>query len=462
MDFNPRMSTVRGSTNHKQSHKQQEEDAFMNLPDKEIASCISDIGLNFTLADLQKPNPQQIQKVFEWFAELLMNTTRDVVAPAMRAAADDIAGQNADGVFTSDTRDLMGFFVQLRRLLQECQINDFTFNDLYKPTYPRLVKIFSYIINFIRFRESHTETIDAHFNKSERTKLRIEQLYSDNAAAEAHLISLQRHREATDASLREKEKRSNELKQRLLDLKKGQERVSEQLGLIRAEQSRLKNLLEQKTESAMALRQEATKLRPYTTQSPAALETSLRELNATLAGDKASVEALDRRARALQTSANSFTQVTTSVVDTSRLLSEVSADLAKEDEEGMKATRHREALSERSNNVREVEKQEQLLRKQLASWQARTEKLRRQAEERGERARERMEVLRGEHEELKREKRERGQEVERRRVRIEQVEKKMADLKENIENEVNHARDEYMKMESHIRLYVTEMEQSIN
>ena len=37
----------------------------------------------------------------------------------------------------------------------------------------------------------------------------------------------------------------------------------------------------------------------------------------------------------------------------------------------------------------------------------------------------------------------------------------MADLKENIENEVHSAQDEYMKLESHVKLYITEMEQSI-
>lgn len=37
----------------------------------------------------------------------------------------------------------------------------------------------------------------------------------------------------------------------------------------------------------------------------------------------------------------------------------------------------------------------------------------------------------------------------------------MADLKENIENEVHNAYDEYMKLESHIRLYITEMEQLV-
>ena len=48
-----------------------------------------------------------------------MNTTREVVAPAMRAASDDICGPDADRIFTSDTRDLMAFFSILRKLLQE-------------------------------------------------------------------------------------------------------------------------------------------------------------------------------------------------------------------------------------------------------------------------------------------------------------------------------------------------------
>ena len=48
-----------------------------------------------------------------------MNTTREVVAPAMRAAAEDTCGPDADRVFTSDTRDLMGFFVILKKLLGE-------------------------------------------------------------------------------------------------------------------------------------------------------------------------------------------------------------------------------------------------------------------------------------------------------------------------------------------------------
>lgn len=87
-------------------------------PDKEIAGCINDIGVPFTPADLVKPNPQQIQMVMEWFAELLMNTTRETVDPAMRAAAEDICGDYAD-IVPNDTRNLMGFFINLRKLMIE-------------------------------------------------------------------------------------------------------------------------------------------------------------------------------------------------------------------------------------------------------------------------------------------------------------------------------------------------------
>jgi kinetochore protein Nuf2 len=37
----------------------------------------------------------------------------------------------------------------------------------------------------------------------------------------------------------------------------------------------------------------------------------------------------------------------------------------------------------------------------------------------------------------------------------------MADLKESIETEIQSAHDEYLKLESHIKLYITEMEKSL-
>jgi kinetochore protein Nuf2 len=69
--------------------------------------------------DLRKPNAQHIQKLFEYFSFILMNLSRDVVSPAMRTAAEEIVGPEAERLYSADVRDLMGFFVMLRRLLAE-------------------------------------------------------------------------------------------------------------------------------------------------------------------------------------------------------------------------------------------------------------------------------------------------------------------------------------------------------
>ena len=458
MSYNPRMSVVQPTPRAPSSQKKREEEnSFMTLPDSEIAGCITDIGIQFSTIDLQKPNPQQIQRVFEWFAELLMNTTRESVSPAMRAASEDICGQYSD-IFSADTRDLMGFFIVLRRLLYECGVQDFTFQDLYKPTRERLVKVFSFIINFIRFRESQTKTIDEHLNKSEHTKQRIEQLYHDNQDAEDHVRELEGNHKAAEAAIEKKEARITELTQIIKKLKNDSDRLQEKHDQMRAQQQKLKDLLAQRIEQNLKTQQDVQKLRPYTEQSPDQLQAELEGLSNNLNADRAHIESLDRRARALQTSADAFTTVTSDIKACTALLHELKRELAAEDSLHASAARGRDALSERSNNVREIERQEHRLQKQLENIQSRTGNLRKAAEERRKEDAKKMEELRRMNEGIRRERGESGREMERRRIRIEQTERKMLDLKEAIEGEIKSAREEYTRMESHVRLYVSEME----
>lgn len=279
----------------------------------------------------------------------------------------------------------------------------------------------------MRFRESQTAVIDGHFNASEQLKARIEALYLSNQDLDGHLNHLRQSRKGLEQAAKEKSRRNDELKQRLLELKKGQERVVERLETVRGEKGRLTRSLEERHERCLAVRQESEKLRPYASMSPAALQAELGELSDSLARDKAAIEQLERRTRGLQTSADTFGVVSNDVVSCTKLLEDVSADLVKEEEEALKAARHRDALSERGNNVREVERTEALLRRQLTRWTDRTDALRRGAGEKAQAARERMEELRGVHKVLAEERGEKGREMERRKVRIEQMEKKVRD-----------------------------------
>ena len=366
--------------------------------------------------------------VFEYLGELLMNATRDSINPAMGAAAEDVCGEFAD-VIPIDTRNLMGFFVSLRQLLVECGVQDFSFADLVRPTHDRLVKIFSYLINFVRFRELQTSTIDDNLNKAEATKARIENIYMDNKSMEDRLDDMKRNRKSMENAVREKVKRNDELKARLLELRKGQERVAEQLERAKADKSRSQNILEEKTERLVRSRQESEKLRPYVLQSPAALQGALTELSDNLVRDKSQIDMLERRSRALQTSGDSFTVVYNDVQSCVKVLEEVSVELAKEDEEEAKAAKHRDELAERSNNAREVEQNEKNLQRELKRWEERTETQRQKHKEREDAAKAKMTELRLIQKKLNEERADKNRDMERKRIRIEQTEKKVQFLR---------------------------------
>lgn len=461
MSFNPRMSIAPNAQQQNRSRKQENEaDMYMRLPDHEIVGCITEIGITFTVADMQKPNPVQVQQIFELFAELLLNATRETVEPAMRAAAEDVCGEFSD-VIPIDTRNLMGFYASLRKLLIECGITDFSFNDLYKPTYDRLVKIFSYLINFVRFREAQTNVVDKFFNQSESTKQRIETLYGENKENEERLEMMKEKNEHMESQVREKTMRNEELKQRLLTLQRDQERISIRLEDAKNKKAEVTQVLEQKTQERSTLRGESNKLRPYVLQSPASLQESLSELQNILNNDTSHIRTLETRTRALQTSSETFAVVSADVSACIKILEDIASELAKEEDELNRSTKQKETLGERGNNAREIERAETLLERQLETWTLRTEKLREQATAKAADAKEKMHQLREMHKTLKQERSETSNEMEIKRVRIEQTKKKMADLRDNIEREVHSAYDEYLKMESHIKLYITEMEQAL-
>lgn len=307
----------------------------------------------------------------------------------------------------------------------QCNITDFSFVDLLKPTHDRLVTIFSYIINFIRFRESQTATIDEHFNKTQTTKSRIETLYLENQDMDARLDEMKRQRQSMDTHMKEKSKQNEELIARLLELKKGQERIADRLEKMRGEKNQLTGTLAERTERCLGMRQESEKLRPYVLQSPAALQSHLSELSENLSRDRSHIDALEKRTRALVTSTDSFTLVINDVSACIKVLDEVANELHKEDDELLKAVKRRDALSQEGENVREVEHTDLVLQRQLKRLQERTEGVRSASREKAQAAKEKMDELRAVHDRLKEERTEKGKDMQIRRARIEKVEKKV-------------------------------------
>lgn len=307
-------------------------------------------------------------------------------------------------------------------------MNDFTFTDLTRPTHDRLVMIFSYLINFVRFRESQTRVMDENFNKAEKIKTCIDTLYAENAEMEQRVAEMRRDQQANDLLVRDKVARNDELKGRLLELGREQSQVAETIDRVKSERARRQQKLEERADRIVRSRQEAEKLRPYVLESPVTLQSSLTELHENLMREKIHIDSMEKQARALKASADGITVVSNDVEACVKLLGAISQELKKEEEEKSHAARKKDAISDRGNDVRDVELMEKLLQRQLDRWNQKIESLCRNAKQKAAVAQAQMEQLRSVQNQIREERAQKQHDMERRRIRIEQTERKVGIL----------------------------------
>ncbi|PWW79994.1 hypothetical protein C7212DRAFT_355950 [Tuber magnatum] len=445
----------------KGKQQQQQQYAAENhllLKDNELVDCISELGIPFQMEDLKKPSPQKIQLVFEMFADLLMGVRKETIEPVLNAAAQQVLEFPET---QTDSHTLMAFYVSLSQLMLECGIEDLTFNDLTKPDSMRLTRILSYVINFTRFREERANVIDEHFGKGQKAKEKIEQLYFENEDLNNRLQGLKVQRLKEEPMIKKAKEVRSALVADLETLRKKQEALSNDLDRLKQLKVSHAQTLEDRQYLKVKTQQENNKIRPYIVDSPQKLQQVITDMANSLGTEKAAHDSLERKSRSLQTSADSFVIVEQDVAGCIKVMEEVEQELIKEEETSRRASRHTEILTVKQTEVHEVERSEKRLSRQLENATEKLRRARETGEGKAEAAQKRMLELKEAYGVLSRERSERDKEMERKKIRIERIEKEMADMRETVEMEVAAAHKEFAKMKSHVELYMSEMEQCI-
>lgn len=166
-------------------------------------------------------------------------------------------------------------------------------------------------------------------------------------------------------------------------------------------------------------------LKPYIMDSPDKLSQIIADMGSNLAAEKAAVDSVERRARALQTSADSFSMVEQDVSSCLVVMEACESELTKEEDYNRKTHRHQEIKSQKDSEEKEVDRREQRLERSLKNALEKLNTARDQAAEKREATKEKMRRLTEEFEKLSMERDTTNKDMERKRLRIEQTEKKV-------------------------------------
>ncbi|KAK6544612.1 kinetochore-associated Ndc80 complex subunit nuf2 [Orbilia ellipsospora] len=465
MDFNPRgsqgyRSNQRAPPSSAKTRQPVEQDFFsiLLIDATEIATFITDFGIPFSAEGINNPQSPMIIRVIERMLESLTGLNVESLNPVL----DIVSEEFEYGEAMMDTMRMMACFRSLRQLLNTCGMRDLQLGDLLSPTRQRTIKMFSLLINFIRFKTEHQRTIDEHSNKFESIKQTVDNLEIERDELQHKLETLEIQRKQEEPLVRKLQEERQQARILLSELKREQEGMTNEFQEAKNERKVLKDQLIQASETKLRLKQDCERLRPYIVDEPGRLQTLNNEMAMQLQMEKNRLMQVERRARALQTTTDSFGVIETDVNACIKVMEECESELLREEEDSRKASRHKDVLRKRQLEYQDMEKREEVLKTRLSGAQEKVRSGKGQAEKKSAAARARMAELRGVYDQLASERREKSHDMDKLKMQIDLKEKQCQDAKEFVENESRETLNEWQKLTSHVLFYMKEMGQQMD
>ncbi|GAO46849.1 Nuf2-domain-containing protein [Saitoella complicata NRRL Y-17804] len=430
---------------------------FPDLSAAEILTCMSELSIPFTEDDLNKPSPQRMQMVYETFADILMGVTRENLDSSLQSSSDMDFFEIHSG-----SLGLMVFHQKLVRLMNEVGIQNFSVRDLIKPEPGSVRRILSAILNFAKFREEQMPVLDAFTAKSDEVMQRHEQLTFQAQEMKTRLEALKKQRDEEEPLVQKAREANIALTNDLKELKKQETALTKDNDILRREKAELTEKMTNLSHLVVNTQQECEKIRARIVHDPETLKETIASMGNTLNASKANVAAMERKARELQARMDAIGCVEEDVATCLRIMEECETELTRLEEASRKVSKQREIHDQKQIEVREVEAREHQLLRQFENASDKLVRATHQAETKREAAQKRMAQIREEYALMTAERGARQQELDKKRAMTEQIEQKIADLRADVEAEVQGLQVAYSKLMSHVDLYMEEMVQCMD
>jgi len=347
------------------------------------------------------------------------------------------------------------------QLMESAGISDFTFDDITKPTTERLRLILSSVINMFRFKSERMPVIEGYLEKSDSITETVEKLCIENEdlARRVEELTAQRKREepAIKGALEENRKLAEELR----GLKQKETLRTMESDKVKQERSSHISALKNFRYLVETNQRECQKLQPYIVDSPEKLQQVIGDLGKTLQKEREAVDSAERQVRALKISADSFSIAEADVASCIKLMEDCEKEMIKQDEIARKVQRQQEVLQEKDTEDKELTRKEERVSRALKNAEEKLIRAREQAASRQASAKRELERLKEEYTQLADERAATNREINAKHMKIDSLEKEMAGLREQLEEETHLARVEYDKLSSHIHLYISKLEQQM-
>lgn len=423
---------------------------------------MEELRIPITEADILKPTPAQVQRIYELFVELYMGPQAlQLCQTSTQPSFSTVEILEYPGIYM-DAIQLTTFYRTVATLMESVGIDDFSLKDVIKPETPRLRMIFSGLINFAKFREEQLSLFESHSSKQEASLSQRKKLETQYQAALDRLGSLQSQRAKESALIQELEKTLSAMTSTIKDLKRDQAVVSDEVTQLKTAKEQLTDQLASCQFTLVSLKQDCAKIQGRIVQNPEALIQSLADLTEDTKRERASSSVLDQNARSIQ---RNLDKISALDQDLSRCIStmEDSHQLVQaisELEANIQAMK--EDLEKQSTASQDAQARYQQLERQQSAVLEKLDRLKQQQQAKRNMVNESLGSLREEYETMCRERQSVQEKVDQNDIKIKETEMRMLELKRDHEQEQSQLASAYQSLEAQMRVYCGEMKRALD
>ncbi|EGV63207.1 hypothetical protein CANTEDRAFT_130718 [Yamadazyma tenuis ATCC 10573] len=483
----------RNSTIHRRRTSLLHDDHHLSFPildAKEISHVLQACDFDVLEDMIQRPNGQFMSSLTEKLLDTFTSASVEILNEQVKqtakkdkfeangdahtngaSSAKNENNESSDAPVNDDTTQSLGVVVFARKageFFQTCGIYDFSLIDMVRPEPYRTRRILSAVVNFIRFREDRASEIEGLATSAYDGLEVLRQTEVENIEL-SNKINIMKDRlernidenGKSKPTLKEVNVYNSKMENELRKLKKVQESLTEDHFQYKSDKSRLIQNLEDINYVMLNQSKQIELLKDYDQVDVNSLHTIIDQLRSSATESSEKLSSLELQNRNISITIDSFNVVENDLKNLFRILEEVFHDVEKEEQVSDTLTRIQETMDQQNFESTDLQRQIQQIKRQLINIREKTEKLETQSEEKSKKSQETIDQLKIEYDDTIKERNLKDQELEKLRDQISHIQNDMKVRKMELEQEINNSEMAVARLNSHLRLYLTEMNKKI-
>ncbi|KAI0688744.1 Nuf2 family-domain-containing protein [Cytidiella melzeri] len=423
---------------------------FPSMERHEIIEAFNDWAIPVSLRDLEHPTSDFVTMIYSACLQRVRSISEADLEQPLQAALALV--ENPDLYAPALGHTVL--FYHLQRLAKAARITDFSFKDLSFPDPDRTRGHLSAFINFVKFSEQRADFLMGLREKSAHVKEEREKVVYALRAAEKEVATIKAKLAEDEPRCEQLRKQKEELKQSLLKYRDLQAEYIEAAKALKSDRASLIQRKETLQTSVSSMSELITRTRARIVQSPERITSNIRTMSTTLAQDKQTVASNEAKLRDLQLKSAALTTIEKDVRACIEQLQAVEKETALIDASKKTLTDLKDALSEKSSDLKELELRHERVTIQQANAVEKLERAQRHAEDRRLASQQQIERLKAEYQEMANERRENDRQVEELRAEADELERLMNDHMKQSQAELNELLKEYWKLRHATEVYM--------